>query len=207
VRRHAVGNAAGFNRPGRRLACGQEKALIAAIFDRRRRLKLPDGAGGGIAKDLSKGRSVRHRPGSVPGDSRDGRTGGRARQGGHGRDRHGHRPVAWPHGNPHRRAEGGMGAGETVRDRPSPFRAFPVRRGALSTQRITRSSPKSSAPARTQFDLYVFRSFARSFWTVHCAMRRKKPGMKWLSRRAPTLRTVILGLVPRICWMANQSRF
>ena len=142
---------------------GEERTLIAAISDVTG-LALPDGAGGGV---VAEGKSAF---GIAPGrflvvDQNEG-LGIMLKAAVLAADRHHHRPVAWPHGDPHFRTESRMGAGEILRHRFCAARPFP--KAPAARPPITTSSRRSSAPAPQQFDLYVFRSFARSFWTALC---------------------------------------
>ena len=150
---------------------GQEKRADRGDQAASTGLALPDGAGGGVC-DRRQGR-VRLRAGQVP--------------------RRRSRRKAWPrpspqavaatigtvtdlsHGrtaHPHRRAEGRMGAGEILRHR---LRAAGLP-GRLGPARPCHHDifAQIQRTGADQFDLYVFRSFARAFWT--CALPRQRRG-------------------------------
>ena len=97
--------------PGR----GEEKALIAAIRRRHRPDACPTAPAAASSTDGKA--AFGFAPGKFLVVDQDEGLAATLRQGGRRRHRHGHRPVAWPHGDPHRRAEGRMGAGEILRDR------------------------------------------------------------------------------------------
>ena len=136
-RRRARGDAAGLDRPGRRLP---RRGTHADGRDQRRDRTCPAGR---RRRRRRRRRQVglRHRARTLPRGRPERRSWHHAQGGGARRHRHHHRPVAWPHGDPHLRPESRMGAGQILRHRLCAGRVPGRRRPLDRPSRYLRADP------------------------------------------------------------------